>query len=244
MTDHRIFTGGQSNGLGYGNNGPAPYVPTARVQIFADTDGDGYGDVWHYMNPGVNTGMPANPTAWGPEVEIANRWLADHPDPNDHLWIVKVAKGSTGLAEDAGQLDWSPNSTGEMYDHATAVIAAAKAELVGSPYAFSQFDAMMWMQGETDATEATKTTAYNANLTDFLAHARFDWGVSEVIYGRITDSPALPYNFAVRVAQWDVDQADAHLETFKTIGLTMQPDGIHYADHIGLGDRFYDGWML
>lgn len=78
MSDSRIFTAGQSNDLGYLNNGPAPYVATARVQIFADTDGDGYGDVWNYMNPGVNTGMPANPTAWGPEVEIAK-------DPMDFM---------------------------------------------------------------------------------------------------------------------------------------------------------------
>ena len=242
MTDAHIIIAGQSNALGYLNNGPAPYVNTARVQIWADTNGDGEGDAWNYMRPGVNTGMPANPTAWGPEVEIANRWLADNPTGN--LWIVKVAKGSTGLAEDAGQLDWSPNSTGEMFDKATTATHAAHDNLNGSPYQFGNYDALMWMQGETDATDATKAAAYNANLTDFLAEARFDWSVTEVFAGRITDSPALPDNLAVRVAQWDVDIADAHLETFKTIGLGMQPDQIHYADHIGLGDKFYDAWVF
>lgn len=246
MTDHYIILAGQSNALGFGNTGPAPYVPTAQVQIFADSNGDGLGDVWNYMNPGVNTGMPANPTVWGPEVEIANRWRADHPDPNDHLWIVKVAKGSTGLAEDASQLDWSPASVGEMYDRATAVVGAAKAQLVGSPYAFDHFDAMMWMQGETDATDPAKAAAYNSNLTGFLAEARFDWGVTEVVAGRITTGAGAPAdNLAVRVAQWDVDAADAHLATFKTIGDDMQADGIHYAaaGHISLGDAFYDGWF-
>lgn len=247
MTDAHIIIAGQSNALGYLNNGPAPYVNTARVQIWADTNGDGQGDAWNYMRPGPggNTGTPANPNAWGPEVEIAKRWLADHPDPNDHLWIVKVAKGSTGLAQDPNQLDWSPNSRGEMFDTATATIDAARNDLNWSPtYSFGRWDAAMWMQGEQDATDPAKAAAYSASLTGFLAAARFQWDVTEFYAARITDSPALPDNFAVRVAQWDVDAADAHLETFKTIGLTMQPDQIHYADHIGLGDRFYDAWVF
>lgn len=242
MTDAHIIIAGQSNTLGYLNNGPAPYVPTARVQIWAlQADGS---HQWNYMRPGPggNTGTPANPDAWGPEVEIAKRWLADNPTGN--LWIVKDAKGSTGLAQDSGQLDWSPASTGEMFDHATAMIDAARANLDGSPYQFARWDAAMWMQGETDATDPAKAAAYSVNLTGFLAEARFEWDVTEVYAGRITDTPALPDNFPVRVAQWDVDQADPHLETFKTIGLTMQPDQIHYADHIGLGDKFYDAWVF
>lgn len=242
MTDTHIIVAGQSNALGYLNTGAAPYVPTARVQIWADTNNDGVGDAWNYMNPGVNTGLPANPTDWGPEVEIANRWLATHA--TGVLWIDKVTKGSTGLAHDATQLDWSPSSSGEMFDLTTASVDAARHNLDGTAYAFSRWDAVEWMQGETDATDAAKAAAYGTNLTDFLSHARADWDVTEFVIGRISDSTALPYNLAVRNNQFGVDQADANAVSFKTIGLAMQPDTIHVADQIGLGDRFFDAWAL
>ena len=61
MTDTAIIIAGDSNPLGYENNGPAPYTPTYKVQIWTDTNGDGVADAWNYMNPGVNTGTPNNP---------------------------------------------------------------------------------------------------------------------------------------------------------------------------------------
>ena len=152
MADSRIILAGQSNALGYLNTGAAPYVPTPRVQIWADTNGDGVPDAWNYMNPGVNTGTPENPTVWGPEVGFANSWLATHPTGN--LWIVKIAKGSTGLAADPAQIDWSPSSSGEMYAQATAAIAAARANLAGSSYAFATWDGALWMR-TTTATSPT-----------------------------------------------------------------------------------------
>jgi len=242
MTDSHIIVAGQSNALGYLNTAPAPYQATARVQIWTDTDHDGAGDAWNYMLPGVNTGTATNPTVWGPEVEIANRWLADHA--TGVLWIDKVTKGSTGLAHDATQLDWSPASSGEMFDQATASFDAARHNLDGSAYAFTRWDVAEWMQGETDATDQAKALAYGVNLADFLSHARAEWDVTQFVVGRISDSTALPYNLDVRQAQWNVDQVDAGMVSFKTIGLAMQPDTIHVADQIGLGDGFFSAWAL
>lgn len=246
MPDTHIILGGQSNALGFLNTGAAPYTPTARVQIWADTNADGTPDAWNYMNPGVNTGTLANPTVWGPEVQFANDWLADHP--TGYLWIAKVAKGSTGLAQDAGAVDWSPNSTGEMFDFATAAIDAARANLNGTAYAFSQWDGTLWMQGEDDALSATKAAAYQTNLGDFLDEIRSEWmedASGAVVVGRITDSSSLPYSLDVRVAQWAEDQADPNMASFKTIGFAMQPDTVHYAasGHVALGAAFYDGWL-
>ena len=242
--DAHVILAGQSNALGFGNTGPAPYTPTARVQIWADTNGDGAGDAWNYMRPGVNTGTLTNPDVWGAEVQVANEWLGDHA--GGYLWIDKVAMGSTGLAADPAQLDWSPASVGEMFDRATASADAARHNLDGTPYAFSAWDAALWMQGETDATDPAKAQAYASNLHGFLTAARAAWDVTEFVVGRITDSPALPENAAVRVAQWSEDQADPQMVSFKTIGFAMQPDTIHYAadGQIALGAVFYDGWML
>jgi hypothetical protein len=243
MPDAHIILAGQSNALGFGNTGPAPYTPTAQVQIWADTNADGIGDAWNYMNPGVNTGTAANPGAWGPEVSLANEWLADNA--TGYLWIVKSTKGSTALAQEAG-LDWSHLSSGEMFDLTEAAVDAARANLNGSAFAFAQYDALMWMQGEDDALDALQAAAYQTNLHDFAAAARLDWNVGEVIVGRITDSASLPYGFDVRVGQWSEDQADAAMVSFKTIGFTMQADGVHYAaaGHVQLGSAFYDAWVL
>src|SRR3954468_9341681 len=114
--DALVAFAAQSNGLGYLNNGPAPYVPTARVQIAVDSDGDGRVDTFNYMQPGVNTGTASNPLAWGPEVAFANDWLANHPTGT--LYIAKTAKGETALAQNDG-LDWSPHSVGELFDRGT-----------------------------------------------------------------------------------------------------------------------------
>ena len=245
MSDAHVILAGQSNALGFGNTGPAPYTPTARVQIWADTNGDGVGDAWNYMRPGVNTGTVANPTAWGPEVGFANAWLAHNP--TGYLWLDKVTKGSTGLAQDGGQLDWSPASRGELFDQATASVHAAQANLAPTPYAFTSWDGLLWMQGETDATDPAKAAAYGANVRDFIAQARTAWNVWDVAVGRITDSPVLPDSADVRNAEWNLDNGDAPLagvHTFKTIGMEMQADGLHYdaAGQAALGAAIYTGW--
>jgi hypothetical protein len=247
VPDTHIILAGQSNALGYLNDGPASYVPTARVQIWADTDGDGAGDAWNYMLPGVNTGTPANPHDWGPEVGFAEAWLTAHAGDQDVLWIVKVTKGSTGLAQDAGQLDWSPASHGEMFDAATSAEEAARRNLDATPYAFAEWDGLLWMQGETDATDPAKANAYAANERAFIAAAREAWHVDDVVVGRIGAAGA--WSEVVRDAQWNLDHGDdpmTGVESFRTIGLPMQPDGLHYdaAGQVALGAAFYGGWVI
>lgn len=227
-----VLFAGQSNALGFGNNDPAPYTPTWRVQIWT-------GEAFNYMDPGRNTGTPANPAAWGPEVGFARDWLA--ANPTGILYLGKVAKGETGLAPSAG-LDWSPASQGEMFDRAAGVAAAMRANL-----GVATLDAVFWMQGEQDATDAGAASAYGDRLTAFLGAVRADWMGDAGGYvgaGRIGDSDALPFNLDVRVAQWQVDQVDDHLETFRTLDFEMQADGLHYAadGHLAIGHRFFDAW--
>ena len=227
---------GQSNTLGYLNEGPAPYVPTARVQMWTDTNGDGVGDAFNYLRPGWNTGTAANPHAWGPEVAFAAEWL-DH-NAEGTLYLGKVAKGSTGLAQDEGALDWSPESTGELFDQATRVSHDMRATL-----GVERLDGIAWMQGETDATDAAKASAYHDNLAEFAQEARFEWGATDIALGRIGAAGA--YSQAVREAQWLLDQEDDHLTSFKTLDFGLRPDGLHYdaEGQIALGNAFYDGWI-
>lgn len=239
--DARIIIAGDSNPLGYQNTGPAPYTPTVRVQIWADLDGNGTGDTWVYMNPGVNTGTKANPTAWGSEVQIANRWLADHPD--GILWIVKNAetvKGGSSLGH-----EWEPFN-GSLFVSATRSVNAAMHNLDGTAFAFSHYDVAFIGLGENDASSPAYAADYLPNIIEFNEAIRPTWHVSHLVEYRITEGAGAPAdNLAVRQAQWQADQLDEDLATFKTIGFAMQPDGVHYAaeGHIALGNANYDGWL-
>lgn len=243
--DHKyMIVAGDSQALGYGNIGPAPYTPTVRVQIWADTNGDGQGDAWNYMNPGVNTGTPNHPTVWGAEVEIANQFLAS--GSLGYLWIVKgrdTVHGGTKLAD-----EWDPD-TGAMFASTTAAANAAMANLGGGPYAFSQYDVALVLLGTNDATDHAAAVGFEANLEAFAPAARDAWHVTHLIVPRITDKPgAADDNLAVRVGAWSADQDDAYLHGFKTIGLGLQADDLHH-DAAGLTAigaaawGLWEGWL-
>lgn len=241
MSDEHIIIAGDSNALGFLNTGPAPYVPTARVQIWADTNSDGIGDAWNYMNPGVNTGTPANPQDWGPEVAIANNWLAANPTGN--LWIVKDAETVKGGATLA--VEWNPQ-TGSLFASTTHAAQAAWANVHGGPWSFDHYDAAMIVLGENDAEVPAYAQAYQTNLHAFDAAVRASWNARTIIESRIEDTMGAPAdNQAVRVAQWAEDQADPLMASFKTIGFEQQPDHVHYdaAGHIALGNGFFSGWV-
>lgn len=245
MPHTHVIIAGDSNPLGYLNTGPAPYAVTVRVQIWTDTDADGRGDAWHYMNPGVNTGTLNNPAAWGSEVQLANRWLAgEGADGDGFLWIVKgteTVKGGSTLAD-----HWDPE-TGAMFASTTEAAAAAMRNLAGTPYAFDRYDVAFSGLGENDAVDPAKAAAYLDNVTAYNAAARAAWKVTKLVEYRISDGVGAPGdNLAVRQAQWQADQADPDLVSFKTIGFDMHADGIHYAaaGHIALGNASYEAWLL
>ena len=243
------ISAGQSNDLGFGNDLaslPAHLVlPNPNAYIF-----NSGGQYWGLLMPGVNTGTPTNPQAWGPEAQFAYEFGLAHP--GEILLIVKSAKGGTGLALDSVEIDWNPASTGEMFDLTDGAIDAARAAFqAANGFPAPPVSAVLFMGMETDAMTASKAAAAEANLSDFIAAVRDRWmddPGGKIVMGRITDSAALPHNFDVRVAQWSVDQADADLLTFKTIGFGVQADTIHYdaAGQVSLGSAFYaafDGWF-
>lgn len=229
---------GQSKALGFGVTPaelPATWAPGADVQIWTGT-------AFETMRPGVNTGTPANPLAWGPEVEFAARWRQDHP--GETLYIVKSVKGSTGLAPDPNELDWSPH-TGELFTTATVKLWAAKAALSAQGIS-TDLDAILWVQGEQDAISATKAAAYGANLADAFGQMRIQWGDADtpIVYARLGDGLPLPYVAEVQSAQDAVDLADVHAVAINTNHLPMQVDLLHFdgAGQLGLGDALYEAW--
>lgn len=220
---------GQSLALGYGvrpSELPAAYQPSPLIQILV-------GDHVEMMAPGLNTGTPNNPEAWGPEVGIAMTWELMHPGVP--LTIVKVAIGSTFLAAQDGALDWSPESTGELFDRTTAAVATAKS-LTGLDLSDVYF-----VQGQQDATTAATADAYGANLADFLDQARAAWGTpaTNFIIAEVSDTSGLPYATAVRSGEASAVAQDPRAVLISDLGLTYQADDLHLtgAGEVTLGER-------
>lgn len=232
-----IVLAGQSNALGFGLTDrdlpPAARTPDPRVMIWN-------GATFVTMQPGVNTGSPRAPHAWGPEVEFARRWRAAHPDGVLH--ILKHARGSTSLAADPGMRDWAPESR-ELFAETETEITEARAtlEAEGAP---PQVTAILWMQGEQDATEPEKATAYGVNLVNLFAQMRRGWTAARtpILFGQVNGRSGFELGEIVRDAQHGVDVADPDADMATTDGLALQPDRIHLsaAGQIGLGAAFYE----
>jgi hypothetical protein len=237
-----VVVAGQSNALGY-TLGPADLPPHLSRPL---------PDVWIWepskarfapMTPGENTGAPNNPQAWGPEAQFAWRWRAAHPCAP--LYVVKYARGDTGLAGDPGERDWAPTSPGELFDAAGDQIAAARAALAAQGLPL-RVTALLWMQGEKDASDPAKALAYETNLRNFIAEVRSRWGDPRTVVhvGQIDrlgqGYPGWP---DVRKAQARIVAADAHATLVDTDPLPRQAfDGLHLTGEaqVRLGDGFYD----
>ena len=233
---------GQSNTVGFGMS--VESLPaTDRVTDPLTLIWNNGTNAFEVMTPAVNTDTPGCPGAWGPEVGFAEAFRQTHP--GEVLYIVKSAKGSTGLAANPEGVDWSPRSEGELFDLTTARVQDARASAGGAGV-----DSVFLFQGEEDAFDAAAAQAYGANLAAWIAAIRAEWmgdPEGQVDFGRINDSG--PYFETVRWAQVMVDQTDSHAASFDTYDYQMQADDMHYAaqSYVRIGENFhsmYEGWAL
>lgn len=231
MPDQNVVVWGQSNVITYLNSGPAPYTPSDRVQILDIATGQLEG-----LDPGVNAGTANNPADWGPIVQYANEWLSENPTGT--LRFAEIAHGSTPLAQDPNGLDWSPASTGELYDQLKAA-AAQLVALTGHP-----IDVVLGMQGEQDATAAASATAYQANELDLIAHMRADFASvgTAFVFGRIDEATGLADVETVRAAQDAVANADGMVFSVNTDAYPLRADNLHFDEPgvVQLGHDMYE----
>lgn len=236
-----VVVAGQSNALGYTLSAtdlpPHLAVPAGGAMIW-DQERRAFAN----LRPGTNTGSPNQPRNWGAEAQFAYRWHAEHPCAR--LYIVKYARGETGLAPDPARPDWSVRSPGELWDKATAEINAAKAALatrgLRPPLA-----AVLWMQGETDGETPAKAAAYEVNLKAFVDGVRTRWGDERtLVHIAQIDRPvpAKPGWETVRKAQAAVVASTPGAALIDTDPFERQPsDGTHLTaqGQVRLGDAFY-----
>ena len=218
-----VVFAGQSNMGVYGTD---PSTVTTRwtadplTQIWNPTS-----NKFEEMQPGVNTGYGGQPNGWGPEVEFAIDFRAAHPGVT--LYIVKSVAGGTQLAENTAQFvsDWSPQSSGELFDQTTRMIHSASSAAGGILPS-----AVLWGQGEEDANTQANASAYGTNLTNLFSSIRSTWmqnASGKIGFFEIGTSP--PFSAQVRSAELSVDQADPNATSFDSSTLPLQADGLHFA---------------
>ena len=190
-----VVFAGQSN-MGVFGTSPSTvtglWSPDPLTQIWNPSTGK-----FEMMQPGVNTGYGGQPNGWGPEVEFAIDFRASHP--GETLYIVTSVAGGTQLAEDTQQFhsDWSPQSSGELFDQTTQLVDQASAAAGGLHPA-----AVFWGQGEEDANYQPTAEAYGANLANLFTAIRSAWlqdANGKIGFFQIGTSP--PYSADVRAGE-------------------------------------------
>ncbi len=251
-----FLVAGQSNtdgyGLGYGNLsygyldppddlydiGRGDLVdPQAQVSIFHGAYYSGNGS-WQTLEPGF--GIQWNGIRFGPELsfgyDVQNQCGLD-------IRLIKYSVGGTSLAH-----DWDPDFTGtNQYDYFMTTVQNAIAA-AGAAGETLDIIGLVWMQGESDALNYSMATAYETNLTHFIASVRQDLGLPDLdaYVGSIADSPVWTYRQIVWDAQDSVAAADPRVNVANGKDLPLfvnDGDGsanIHYTTQgeVTLGERF------
>lgn len=198
-----------------------------------------------------NAATPADPLVWtsyvtadlqprtdhatqnmGPELSMG-RYL-DAAAPGDFA-LVKVGIGSSGLND-----HWKPTSLypaiggdPNLFTQAVEFIQEAESEFART------LSAIVWVQGESDALDATDAAAYETNLTALITALRVTWPSVPFVYNRLNSSHTYTHKATVRTAQANVDAAVSGTTMVDADGIALQGDGDHYtADgYIELGER-------
>lgn len=146
-------------------------------------------------------------------------------------YCIKFGLGGTGLYETGIDEDWSELSTGELFDDLVAHYLAAKAAIPGGDTRYPR--AFIWIQGETDAGNATKTAAYETNLRNVIAAFRTDMSAAGMHFiivrlGDLQTAIDPTRKATVRAAQATV-AAETNNHLVDADGLEVYPDvDIHY----------------
>lgn len=276
-TYHLYFLAGQSNmdGYGYTRDLPADLntaVPETRIflgQLRGDHQPAGGVGTWTTLTPGFGVGASTDGTTvqtsgrFGPELTFATRLRELRPD--EHIAIIKYAKGGSSLDVRArGQWGtWDPDDSEpspqgahegvNQYDHALATIEAATRvrdiDNDGEPDTLIPAG-ILWMQGETDATQAGPAADYADNLAQLadLLRAALRRDDLPFVIGRISDradntgegTRLWTHMEIVRGAQAALAATDPHTALVTSTDNYGYSDPYHYDSegYIDLGAKF------
>lgn len=150
--------------------------------------------------------------------------------------IAQVAIGGAGLNDHLKATAIYPTGT-NAFTQMVAYAKSAEVALNGDITAF------VFIQGETDAADATDAAAYETNLTQYIADMRAasgsKWSNVPFIYNRLSTHNSAPQKNAIRTAQTNVDAAVSGTTMVNCDDLTL-PDNVHFSadSYVLLGERF------
>ncbi|MEK7951094.1 LamG-like jellyroll fold domain-containing protein [Luteolibacter soli] len=250
-----ILIGGQSNADGRA-------VVTDLPAAFQSPQNDV--DFYYRIEGGAGTLTTLRPglsetSQFGPEILLGSR-LADlyANESGTRVAIIKYANGGTNLYSQ-WKAGGNATTTGDGPEYVTfqQTVATGRAALAAKyPAATLELDSMVWMQGESDVDAgASATSAYQANLTTFIADVRATYDSSlPFIIGRLSSSQtALDATglATVRVAQNAIAAGDPRTAVISSDGFSMKSDNLHFSatGQQSLGNAFaeeaaYYAWMV
>lgn len=233
-------------------------------------------DAWHAMTSyeglaydwGSGRGNESG-RRFGPELAFGYDVQAMRGSP---IALIKYARGSSSIALSNAQSggvwrDFNPDDGGRLnqYDKLVSTIEGALNSLPAGQVL--NIRGVLWMQGDADATSSAMASAYQSNLTGFIASIRADigaiagasggrmtrssasWTEVDIFLGTILNSFGNANRQTVINAQNAVAAADANVFIVNgTTGLGFLSvddwggSGIHYdtAGQVLLGERFAD----
>lgn len=244
--------GGQSNADGRADTAdlsPELQLPQAGVDLYYKVEASS--PSLTTLRPGLSENLQS-----GPELTLGSRLAKLHADEEGtRVAIIKYANGGTNLHTQwkAGG-DGTTSGDGPEYVMFQQTVRDGLAALAAAhPQAEIDLQALVWMQGESDA-DAGHAALYQAGLAAFLADVRATYGQRlPVVLGQLssgqTSIPAGPLG-VVRAAQEAVATADPLTRMIVTDGFGMRTDLLHFsaAGQREMGSRFaieagYLAWM-
>lgn len=190
------------------------------------------GEFWYLgLNPGEPWSNAAKFTTgedvkeFGPEFDVARTLAAARP--NDRFYIVKYAPGGTALAD-----QWDLDDTWKGWGAYTAMKQWVDLARASRPKA--KVAGFFWLQGESDAINASHAAAYEKNLSKLVTKVRADFAAPNlpVIVAKIHPGhPDRNYGVVwgggksgidrVRAAQAKLPEVAANTAVVETSDLTL-----------------------
>lgn len=161
----------------------------------------------------------------------------DFYSPTSNFDIVKFAVSGTDCGthwKPTGTFPTSPGDANNLFTQGMAFLHEAELELNGNVVA------IVWIQGESDALDATLAAAYEVNLTAVFAAMNAAYPNAKILFPMLLTACTATHKATVRTAQAAVDAALSYATTvdYDNTGLNLT-DGIHYGadSYMQLGDN-------
>jgi len=233
VTKVRVFlVGGQSNADGRAAVSGLPTSPVNLQQPQSDVDFyykvEGGSATLTTLRPGLS-----ETSGFGPAITLGRK-MADiyAGEVGTRIAIIKYANGGTNLHTQwkAGGDNTTTGDGSEYVTFQQTVTSGLAALAAAHPSASIEINGMVWMQGESDAT-STAASAYQTNLTNFIADIRATYGAAlPFTIGRLSDAQTAlnaTYRAQIQTAQDAVALADPRTGIVNTNTFSLKGDHLH-----------------